>query len=132
MSDTQSARTEPLPYRLVPFLRSAFLRTGQPFSRQNYAGVQKFIARFGLDRGTLGVMGSAFSTLRLGPEPCDRVGRLGVGSHRTGIFPPPQRCPYCEGQSTWLAHLWPFQLYRGGGGVHSLKVASRWFPKKRG
>ena len=53
--------TSPSPYRWV-ILGIGILAYGtSQFSRQNYAGVQKFIAEdLSLDRGALGLMGSAF------------------------------------------------------------------------
>jgi sugar phosphate permease len=59
MSDQSDAR--PLPYRWV-ILGVGILAYGtSQFSRQNYAGVQKFIAAdLHLDRGALGLLASAF------------------------------------------------------------------------
>ena len=61
MSDTSDARERPSPYRWIILGVGILAYGATQFSRQNYAGVQKFIAEdLSLDRGTLGLMGSAF------------------------------------------------------------------------
>jgi len=62
MSAQQSGTNTPvLPYRWVILAVGILAYGTSQFSRQNYAGVQKFIAQdIGLDRGALGLMGSAF------------------------------------------------------------------------
>ena len=61
MSETSDARERQAAYRWI-ILGVGILAYGtSQFSRQNYAGVQKFIAAdLSLDRGALGLMGSAF------------------------------------------------------------------------
>src|SRR5215467_14550690 len=54
-------RDAPSPYRWVILAVGIIAYGTSQFSRQNYAGVQKFIAGdLHLDRGTLGLLGSAF------------------------------------------------------------------------
>ncbi len=61
MSETPDARHEPVAYRWIILAVGILAYGTSQFSRQNYAGVQKFIAAdLALDRGTLGLMGSAF------------------------------------------------------------------------
>ena len=60
-NETPSARSTPEAYRWV-MLAFAILAYGtSQFSRQNYTGVQKFIAAdLHLDRAAIGLLGSAF------------------------------------------------------------------------
>jgi MFS family permease len=62
MSETSDTRNQaPFAYRWVILAIGILAYGTSQFSRQNYAGVQKFIAAdLGLDRGALGLMGSAF------------------------------------------------------------------------
>lgn len=61
MSTTPDAREQPAAYRWIILAVGILAYGTSQFSRQNYAGVQKFIAAdLALDRGTLGLMGSAF------------------------------------------------------------------------
>src|SRR5580765_4812015 len=61
MSAMSDAQEKPSPYRWVILAIGILAYGTSQFSRQNYAGVQKFIAAdLHLDRGTLGLLGSAF------------------------------------------------------------------------
>src|SRR6476619_5197122 len=61
MSTPSAAQEKPSPYRWVILAVGILAYGTSQFSRQNYAGVQKFIAAdLHLDRGTLGLLGSAF------------------------------------------------------------------------
>src|SRR5215831_16927871 len=62
MADSPDDRAqEPSPYRWVILAIAIVAYGASQFSRQNYTGVQKFIASdLHLDRGTLGVLASAF------------------------------------------------------------------------
>ena len=60
-STTDAPPQEALPYRWVILAVGILAYATSQFARQNYAGVQIFIAAdLGLDRGALGLLGSAF------------------------------------------------------------------------
>jgi sugar phosphate permease len=60
-STSDALPQEALPYRWVILAVGILAYATSQFARQNYAGVQIFIAAdLGLDRGALGLLGSAF------------------------------------------------------------------------
>jgi MFS family permease len=61
MSETPRVRTDPVAYRWIILGVGILAYGATQFSRQNFTGVQKFVAAdLALDRGTLGLMASAF------------------------------------------------------------------------
>jgi sugar phosphate permease len=61
MSETPHARTQAAAYRWIILGVGILAYGATQFSRQNFTGVQKFVAAdLALDRGTLGLMASAF------------------------------------------------------------------------
>ena len=61
MSETSNVRTEPVAYRWIILGIGILAYGATQFSRQNFTGVQKFIAAdLALDRGELGVLTGAF------------------------------------------------------------------------
>jgi MFS family permease len=138
MSDTSDARNQnPYPYRWVILAVGILAYGTSQFSRQNYAGVQKFIAAdLGLDRGTLGVMGSAFFyAYAVAQMPwgiaSDRLGsRAVIGA---GIFlTAATMSGFAMGQSTGSLIFWRILSGIAAAAVYMPLTGgvARWFPDK--
>jgi len=138
MSDTPDARNQnPYPYRWVILAVGILAYGTSQFSRQNYAGVQKFIAGdLGLDRGTLGVMGSAFFyAYAVAQMPwgiaSDRLGSRAVIG--TGIFlTAATMSGFAMGQSTGALIFWRILSGIAAAAVYMPLTGgiARWFPDK--
>src|SRR5262245_58946525 len=138
MSDTPDARNQnPYPYRWVILAVGILAYGASQFSRQNYAGVQKFIADdMQLDRGTLGVMGSAFFyAYALCQMPwgiaSDRLGsRAVIGS---GILlTAATMSGFAMGESTFSLIVWRVLSGIAGAAVYVPLTGgiARWFPDR--
>lgn len=138
MSDTPDARNQnPYPYRWVILAVGILAYGTSQFSRQNYAGVQKFIAGdLGLDRGTLGVMGSAFFyAYAVAQMPwgiaSDRLGSRAVIG--TGIFlTAATMSGFAMGESTGSLIFWRILSGIAAAAVYMPLTGgiARWFPDK--
>src|SRR4051812_15725374 len=134
---TDERAEQPSPYRWV-ILAIAIVAYGtSQFSRQNYTGVQKFIAGdLHLDRGTLGLMGSAFFyAYALAQMPwgiaSDRVGSrgiIGLGILLTAIT----TSGFATGTSTNALIVWRILSGIGAAAVYVPLTGgiARWFPSK--
>ena len=128
---------QPSPYRWV-ILGIAIIAYGtSQFSRQNYTGVQKFIAGdLHLDRGTLGLMGSAFFyAYALAQMPwgiaSDRIGSrgiIGLGILLTAAT----TSGFATGNSTNALIVWRILAGIAAAAVYVPLTGgiARWFPQK--
>ena len=134
---TDERAEQPSPYRWV-ILAIAIVAYGtSQFSRQNYTGVQKFIAGdLHLDRGTLGLMGSAFFyAYALAQMPwgiaSDRVGSrgiIGLGILLTAIT----TSGFATGNSINALIVWRILAGIAAAAVYVPLTGglARWFPQK--
>jgi MFS family permease len=128
---------QPSPYRWV-ILAIAIVAYGtSQFSRQNYTGVQKFIAGdLHLDRGTLGLMGSAFFyAYALAQMPwgiaSDRIGSrgiIGLGILLTAVT----TSGFATGNSINALIIWRILAGIASAAVYVPLTGgiARWFPQK--
>ena len=138
MRDTSDGRhPDPLAYRWVILAIGILAYGTSQFSRQNYAGVQKFIADdLDLDRGALGLMGSAFFySYALFQMPwgiaSDRVGSrmvIGLGILLTAVT----MAGFALGDSTGSLIFWRILSGIAAAAVYVPLTGgiARWFPEK--
>lgn len=138
MSESQDTSQPPaLPYRWVILAVGILAYGTSQFSRQNYAGVQKFIAEdMGLDRGSLGLMGSAFFyAYALFQMPwgiaSDRLGSRAVISFGI-VFTALTMSGFALGETTGGLVLWRILAGVAAAAVYVPLTGgiARWFPEK--
>jgi MFS transporter, OPA family, sugar phosphate sensor protein UhpC len=137
MSAAPDEHARPSPYRWVILAVGILAYGTSQFSRQNYAGVQKFIAAdLHLDRGTLGLLGSAFFyAYALSQMPwgiaSDRLGNrwiIGAGILLTAIT----MSGFATGDTTGSLILWRVLAGIAAAAVYVPLTGSiaRWFPAR--
>lgn len=138
MSEQQRGTAEQVhPYRWVILAVGILAYGTSQFSRQNYAGVQKFIASdMGLDRGALGLMGSAFFySYALFQMPwgiaSDRLGSRAVISFGI-LFTALTMSGFALGETTGSLVLWRILAGIAAAAVYVPLTGgiARWFPEK--
>jgi MFS family permease len=134
---TDDQAQPPSPYRWVILAIGILAYGTSQFARQNYTGVQKFIAGdLHIDRGTLGLMGSAFFyAYALAQMPwgiaSDRLGSrgiIGLGILLTAAT----TSGFATGDSTNALIIWRILSGIGAAAVYVPLTGgiARWFPQK--